>query len=53
MKKSTGLYFTLMPFLIVAMQMIKPIKLWESLVLFVMLDIGCKGLIKEWKYEFT
>ena len=46
-RKATGLLLILLPFLIVLVQMIKPVRLWESLLLQGMLAVGCNAFIKE------
>lgn len=46
-RKTTGLLLILLPFLIVLIQLIKPLLLWESLLLQGMLAVGCNAFIKE------
>ena len=46
-RKATGLLLILLPFLTVLVQLIKPLLLWESLLLHGMLVVGCNTFIKE------
>ena len=47
MKRSTGLYLILLPFMWLILQMVSPISLIEGLILFGVLNVGCKGLVRD------
>lgn len=47
MQRSTGLFLIILPFFFIVAKMVDGLLLWEYIVLLLMIQTGCKVLIKD------